>query len=294
MRNKDPRTHDCRARPRDSGGRRARRRGMRYTTRPSHRTARVIRRVQTGSPPGTSRPSQPVSRRSPAGGVPFERPSSGREPEPCRTRAYRWQPGERLCESSPAASAAGPRREAARPRRVLRVGTSRVGDRRGGVQATLARICRFRLRARGGCAIAPFPVPATSNRTGRLPASGSPRGCHHVGVMSPSRLAPLSRGRGNGSGNRHTDPFRRISQRGEEPFPASPHVLVRVPSPLHRRAVSPNDRTGITCSLRQCYERSELSSFGASMTVTHLAKAEPLRLPLSAPRLRQPSRRQST
>ena len=71
---------------------------------------------------------------------------------------------------------------------------SRVGDRRGGVQAALGRIRRFRLRARVGCAIAPFPAPATSNRTGGFPASGSPRGCHHIGVMSPSRWAPLSRG----------------------------------------------------------------------------------------------------
>ena len=62
---------------------------------------------------------------------------------------------------------------------------SRVGDRRGGVQVALGRIRRFQLRARLERTITPFPVPATSNRTGGFPASGSPRRRHHVGVMVP-------------------------------------------------------------------------------------------------------------
>src|SRR3990167_2921188 len=36
--------------------------------------------------------------------------------------------------------------------------------------------------------------------------------------------------------------FRRISRRGEEPFPASTHGLVRVLSPLPRRAAFPRGR----------------------------------------------------
>jgi hypothetical protein len=85
--------------------------------------------------------------------------------------------------------------------------TSRVGDRRGGVQASLGCLRRFQLRARVGCAIAPSPVPATSNRTGGFPASGSPRGCHRVGVMGPFRSAMLSRGRdGGGPGSHRRDP----------------------------------------------------------------------------------------
>ena len=49
--------------------------------------------------------------------------------------------------------------------------TSRVGDRRGGVQAALGCIRRFRLRARVELAITPSPAPASSNRTGGFPAS---------------------------------------------------------------------------------------------------------------------------
>ena len=62
---------------------------------------------------------------------------------------------------------------------------SRVGDRRGGVQAALGCVRRFRLRARVELAITPSPAPASSNRTGGFPASGSPRRCLHVGVMIP-------------------------------------------------------------------------------------------------------------
>jgi transposase len=91
--------------------------------------------------------------------------------------------------------------------------TSRVGGRRGGVQATLVCVRRFRLRARVGLAIAPSPAPATSNRTGGFPASGSPRGCHPVGVMRPSRSATLSRGGGSGPGSRRTDPRCRTPSR---------------------------------------------------------------------------------
>jgi hypothetical protein len=60
--------------------------------------------------------------------------------------------------------------------------SGRVGDRRGGVQAALGCIHRFRFRARVGFAIAPSPAPATSNRTGRFPASGSPRRRHPSGL----------------------------------------------------------------------------------------------------------------
>ena len=67
---------------------------------------------------------------------------------------------------------------------------SRVGDRRGGVQAALGCVRRFRLRARVGRAITPFPVPAASNRTGGFPASGSPRRRHHIGVMVPRGPTP--------------------------------------------------------------------------------------------------------
>jgi hypothetical protein len=90
---------------------------------------------------------------------------------------------------------------------------SRVGDRRGGVKASLVRVRRFRLRARVGCAIAPFPVPATSNRTGGFPASGSPRGCPRIGVMGPFRLVMLSRDRDSGLRSRRTDPTRRTRSR---------------------------------------------------------------------------------
>ena len=62
---------------------------------------------------------------------------------------------------------------------------SRVGDRRGGVQAALGCVRRFRLRARVERAITPSPAPASSNRTGGFPASGSPRRRLHVGVMVP-------------------------------------------------------------------------------------------------------------
>jgi hypothetical protein len=62
---------------------------------------------------------------------------------------------------------------------------SRVGDRRGGVQAALGCVRRFQLRARLERAITPSPVPASSNRTGGFPASGSPRRCHPVGSMIP-------------------------------------------------------------------------------------------------------------
>ena len=91
--------------------------------------------------------------------------------------------------------------------------TSRVGGRRGGVQAALGCVRRFQLRARVGSAIAPSPAPATSNRTGGFPASGSPRGCHLVGVMRPSRPAPLSRDGGNGSRSHRTDPRCRTPSR---------------------------------------------------------------------------------
>jgi hypothetical protein len=64
--------------------------------------------------------------------------------------------------------------------------TSRVEDRRGGVQVALGRIRRFRLRARIERTITPFPAPASSNRTGGFPASGSPRRRLHIGVMIPS------------------------------------------------------------------------------------------------------------
>ncbi len=67
--------------------------------------------------------------------------------------------------------------------------SSRVGDRRGGVQAALGRIRRFRLRARVERAITPSPAPASSNRTGGFPASGSPRRRLHIGVMVPSGRA---------------------------------------------------------------------------------------------------------
>jgi hypothetical protein len=43
------------------------------------------------------------------------------------------------------------------------------------VQAALGRFRRFRLRARLERTITPSPAPATSNRTGGFPASGSPR-----------------------------------------------------------------------------------------------------------------------
>jgi hypothetical protein len=62
---------------------------------------------------------------------------------------------------------------------------SRVGGRRGGVQAALGCIRRFRLRARVELAITPSPAPASSNRTGGFPASGSPRRRLHIGVMVP-------------------------------------------------------------------------------------------------------------
>ncbi len=62
---------------------------------------------------------------------------------------------------------------------------SRVGDRRGGVQAALGCLRRFRLRARVERAITPSPAPASSNRTGGFPASGSPRRRLHIGVMIP-------------------------------------------------------------------------------------------------------------
>jgi transposase len=67
---------------------------------------------------------------------------------------------------------------------------SRVGDRRGGVQAALGCVRRFQLRARVERAITPFPVPASSNRTGGFPASGSPRRRHHIRFMVPSGRAP--------------------------------------------------------------------------------------------------------
>jgi len=47
---------------------------------------------------------------------------------------------------------------------------SRVGGRRGGVQAGLGCVRRFRLRARVGRAITPSPVPASSSRTSGFPA----------------------------------------------------------------------------------------------------------------------------
>jgi transposase len=98
-------------------------------------------------------------------------------------------------------------RELARALRDPRIPLdSRVGDRRGGVQASLGSIRRFQLPARVGCAIAPFPAPATSNRTGGFPASGSPRGCHRIGVMRPFRSALLSRDRGSGPGSRQRAP----------------------------------------------------------------------------------------
>ena len=67
---------------------------------------------------------------------------------------------------------------------------SRVGDRRGGVQAALGCVRRFRLRARVERAITPSPAPASSNRTGGFPASGSPRRRLHTGVMVPFGKAP--------------------------------------------------------------------------------------------------------
>jgi transposase len=108
--------------------------------------------------------------------------------------------------------------------------TSRVGGRRGGVQAALGRIRRFQLRARVGFAIAPSPAPATSNRTGGFPASGSPRGCHHVGVMSPSRSAPLSRDVGsNGPGNRRIDPKSRTPSRYSTASTRDPFASISSP-----------------------------------------------------------------
>jgi len=65
----------------------------------------------------------------------------------------------------------------------------RVEDRRGGVQAALGCIRRFRLRARLERTITPFPAPATSNRTGGFPASGSPRRRHPSGLWVPSASA---------------------------------------------------------------------------------------------------------
>jgi transposase len=106
--------------------------------------------------------------------------------------------------------------------------TSRVGGRRGGVQAALGCVRRFQLRARVGSAIAPSPAPATSNRTGGFPASGSPRGCHHVGVMRPSRSAPLSRG-GSGPGSHRRDPRCRTPSRYSTSTNQSPFASASSP-----------------------------------------------------------------
>jgi hypothetical protein len=71
---------------------------------------------------------------------------------------------------------------------------SRVGGRRGGVRYGESLLpAAFALRRCLSPSMAPFPAPATSNRTGGFPASGSPRGCHRIGFMCPSRRVPLSR-----------------------------------------------------------------------------------------------------
>ena len=72
--------------------------------------------------------------------------------------------------------------------------TSRVGDRRGGRLDHASPDCfsPFGRVSRSSRSSSPFPAPATSNRTGGFPASGSPRGCHHTGVMSRLCLAQLS------------------------------------------------------------------------------------------------------
>ena len=107
--------------------------------------------------------------------------------------------------------------------------TSRVGGRRGGVQAALGCVRRFRLRARVGFAIAPSPAPATSNRTGGFPASGSPRGCHHIGVMRPSRLALLSPDGDSGSGSHRRDPRCRTPSRYSTSTSRSPFASTSSP-----------------------------------------------------------------
>jgi hypothetical protein len=63
--------------------------------------------------------------------------------------------------------------------------TSRVGGRRGGVQEGPSVAAPFGWRCLTRRSITPFPAPATSNRTGGFPASGSPRRRLHIGVMVP-------------------------------------------------------------------------------------------------------------
>jgi len=116
---------------------------------------------------------------------------------PVLDRLYAWIAGERLMvtDDSPIAKAMNYLVNHKVPlTRFLDDGLlrldSRVGDRRGGVQAALVCVRRFRLRARVARAITPSPVPASSNRTGGFPASGSPRRRHHIGFMIPSAGAP--------------------------------------------------------------------------------------------------------
>jgi hypothetical protein len=64
--------------------------------------------------------------------------------------------------------------------------TSPVGDRRGGRLDHASPDCFSPLGrlSRSSRSSSPFPAPATSTRTGGFPASGSPRGCRHTGVIS--------------------------------------------------------------------------------------------------------------
>ena len=78
--------------------------------------------------------------------------------------------------------------------------------------------------------------------------------------------------------------FRGVSPRGEEPFPASTHGLVRVPSPLPRRAAFPHDRArespaafAIIVLARRSDSSSFVASTGRSLIVTARALAPRLR-----------------
>ena len=123
-----------------------------------------------------------------------------RESRPVIERFFAWceAEAERVLDSTPIASMIG----YARNQRValsrfldderLPI-CSRVGGRRGGVQAALGCLRRFRVRARVERAITPFPAPASSNRTGGFPASGSPRRRHHIGVIPSVRSRAFAR-----------------------------------------------------------------------------------------------------
>ena len=114
------------------------------------------------------------------------------EARPIVDAFFAWcdQHAEQVLDETPSAKAIGyARNQRVALSRFLDDGKlpihSRVGGRRGGVQAALGCIRRFRLRARVGPAITPSPAPASSNRTGGFPASGSPRRRLHIGVMVP-------------------------------------------------------------------------------------------------------------